>query len=74
LIIHFAKKNNINIIPRTAGTSLADQCVGEGLIVDLSIHFTKILGFEEYKKNSDGSIRINKQELNIFLKPYGLIF
>ncbi|OGS74320.1 MAG: FAD-binding protein [Flavobacteria bacterium RIFCSPLOWO2_12_FULL_35_11] len=73
-IIHFATKNNITLIPRTAGTSLAGQCVGEGLIVDVSKHFTKILGFDEHKKTVTVQPGIIRDELNIFLKPYGLFF
>ena len=33
-IIQFASQNKIGIIPRTAGTSLAGQCVGDGIVVD----------------------------------------
>lgn len=73
-IIHFATKNNITLIPRTAGTSLAGQCVGEGLIVDVSKYFTKILGFDEHKKTVTVQPGIIRDELNIFLKPYGLFF
>ena len=73
-IVHFATKNNITLIPRTAGTSLAGQCVGEGLIVDVSKHFTKILGFDEHQKTVTVQPGIIRDELNIFLKPYGLFF
>ena len=73
-IIDFAKKNNITTIPRTAGTSLAGQCVGEGLIVDVSKHFTKILAFDEHKKTVTVQPGIIRDELNLFLKPYGLFF
>ena len=34
LLIQFAAANNTSIIPRTAGTSLAGQVVGNGIIVD----------------------------------------
>ena len=49
-IICFAAKNKISITPRTAGTSLAGQTVGSGIIVDVSKHFTKIVGFDPIKK------------------------
>jgi hypothetical protein len=42
-IIRFASEHKIGIIPRTAGTSLAGQVVGNGIIVDVSKHFTDIL-------------------------------
>ena len=44
-LIKFAQQNNTSLIPRTAGTSLAGQCVGDGIVVDVSKHFTKILSF-----------------------------
>lgn len=73
-IIHFATKNNITLIPRTAGTSLAGQCVGDGLVVDVSKHFTKILAFDEHQKTVTVQPGIIRDELNIFLNPYGLFF
>ena len=51
-IIRFAAKNKISITPRTAGTSLAGQTVGNGIIVDVSKHFTKIVAFDSAKKTT----------------------
>ncbi|MFA5300130.1 MAG: FAD-linked oxidase C-terminal domain-containing protein [Lutibacter sp.] len=73
-LILFATENQFTLIPRAAGTSLAGQCVGEGLIVDVSKHFTKILGFDEHQKTVTLQPGIIRDELNIFLKPYGLFF
>ena len=42
-LIRFARREKIGLIPRTAGTSLAGQVVGNGIVVDVSRHFTKIL-------------------------------
>ena len=39
-LIQFAQDHKITLIPRTAGTSLAGQCVGKGIIVDVSKYFT----------------------------------
>ncbi|MCY3998333.1 MAG: FAD-binding protein, partial [Flavobacteriaceae bacterium] len=44
-LIQFANQNQTSLIPRTAGTSLAGQCVGDGIVVDMSKHFNKILRF-----------------------------
>ena len=49
-LVNFATKNNTSLIPRTAGTSLAGQCVGEGIVVDVSKYFTKILNVNEKEK------------------------
>src|SRR5690606_20477885 len=42
-IVKAAAELGISLIPRTAGTSLAGQCVGDGLVVDVSRHMTEIL-------------------------------
>jgi len=73
-LIHFARENNISLIPRTAGTSLAGQVVGNGIVVDVSKHFTAILEVnveEQWVRVQPGVIR---DELNMFLKEYGLYF
>jgi len=73
-LIDFANKNNITLIPRTAGTSLAGQCVGDGIVVDVSKHFTKILEFDEQHKTITLQPGIVRDSLNVFLKPFGLFF
>jgi FAD/FMN-containing dehydrogenase len=42
-LIAFASAEKISLIPRTAGTSLAGQVVGNGIIVDVSKYFNKFL-------------------------------
>ncbi|MEO6456023.1 MAG: FAD-linked oxidase C-terminal domain-containing protein, partial [Ginsengibacter sp.] len=73
-IIAFAGFQNTSIIPRTAGTSLAGQVVGKGIVVDVSKYFTKILELndtENWVRVQPGVIR---DELNMYLKQYGLFF
>ncbi len=73
-LIHFAIHNHTSLIPRTAGTSLAGQVVGDGIVVDVSKHFTKILELnaeESWVRVQPGVIR---DELNMFLKPHGFLF
>jgi len=73
-LILFASENAIGIIPRTAGTSLAGQVVGGGIIADVSRHFTQIIEVnkdEHWVKVQPGVIL---DELNMYLKPYGLFF
>lgn len=73
-LIAFAEKNQTTLIPRTAGTSLAGQCVGDGIVVDVSKHFTRILAFDELAKTITVQPGIIRDELNLFLKPFGLFF
>lgn len=73
-LIAFARSEKTSLIPRTAGTSLAGQVVGNGIIVDVSKNFTKILELnveEKWVRVQPGVIR---DELNMFLKPHGLFF
>ena len=72
--IKFVTKHNISLIPRTAGTSLAGQCVGEGIILDFSKYFNAIIDFNEKEKTITVQPGIVRDELNLFLKPYGLFF
>ncbi|MDO9261933.1 MAG: FAD-linked oxidase C-terminal domain-containing protein [Flavobacteriaceae bacterium] len=73
-LIHFALKNGTSLTMRTAGTSLAGQTVGEGIIVDVSKYFTKIISFDEVNKTVTVQPGVIRDELNLFLKPYGLFF
>lgn len=73
-LIAFAAANHTSLIPRTAGTSLAGQVVGNGIIADVSKNFTQILELnkeERWVRVQPGVIR---DELNMFLKPHGLFF
>ncbi len=74
LLIAFAGTHKIGLIPRTAGTSLAGQCVGEGITVDLSRHFTKILEIDQEKRQVRVQPGVIRDELNQVLEPFGLFF
>ena len=73
-LISFAKTNHTSIIPRTAGTSLAGQVVGNGIVVDVSKYFTKIIEINEEERWVRVQPGVIRDELNMFLKPYGLYF
>jgi FAD/FMN-containing dehydrogenase/Fe-S oxidoreductase len=73
-LIAFAHTQKTSLIPRTAGTSLAGQVVGNGIIADVSKYFTQIIELntvENWVRVQPGVIR---DELNMFLKPHGLFF
>lgn len=74
LLVVFAEKNKLSLIPRTAGTSLAGQVVGSGIVVDVSRHFGRIIEInaeEKWVRVQPGVIR---DDLNKHLAPYGLLF
>ncbi len=73
-LVKFANKYKCSLIPRAAGTSLAGQCVGNGIVVDISKYMNQILEIN----TTEGWVRVQpgvvRDELNEFLKPYGLFF
>ena len=73
-IIAFANKYKIGIIPRTAGTSLAGQVVGKGIIVDVSKYFTEIYEINTKEKWVRLQPGIVLDELNKKLEPLNLFF
>jgi FAD/FMN-containing dehydrogenase/Fe-S oxidoreductase len=73
-LIVFANKEKTSLIPRTAGTSLAGQVVGNGIVVDVSKHFTQILELNNEEKWVRVQPGVIRDELNLFLKPHGLFF
>lgn len=73
-LLAFACKHATSLIPRTAGTSLAGQVVGTGIILDMSKHFTKIVEVCPKKRWVRVEPGVIRNDLNAYLKPYGLFF
>jgi FAD/FMN-containing dehydrogenase len=73
-LIKFANGEQITLIPRAAGTSLAGQVVGKGLVVDISKNFINILEVNKDKKWVRVQPGVIRDDLNAYLKPYGLMF
>jgi FAD/FMN-containing dehydrogenase/Fe-S oxidoreductase len=73
-LIRFAREQHSSLIPRTAGTSLAGQVVGSGIVVDVSKNFTRILELNEKARWVRVQPGVVRDELNMFLRPYGLFF
>ncbi len=73
-LIRFASEHKTSIIPRTAGTSLAGQVVGGGIIVDISKHFNKIIEINKEQGWAIVQPGIVRDDLNHHLKSYGFFF
>lgn len=73
-LVHFAIKNKTSLIPRTAGTSLAGQCVGEGIVVDTSKYLNSILEINETEKWVRVQPGVNRDRLNQILAEKKLFF
>lgn len=73
-LVNYANENGKSLIPRTAGTSLAGQVVGSGIVVDISKCFDQILDLnleEMYVVVQPGIVR---DELNRKLAEHGVFF
>ncbi|MGB9702527.1 MAG: FAD-binding and (Fe-S)-binding domain-containing protein [Candidatus Kapaibacteriota bacterium] len=73
-LIEFANKENLPLIPRGGGTSLAGQVVGKGLVVDVSKHLNKIIEINKEEKWVRVEPGVIPDVLNIELKNYGLFW
>lgn len=73
LIMH-ARARGLGLIPRAAGTSLAGQVVGSGIVVDAGRHLNRILAVDPDR----GAVRVEpgvvRDELNHHLRAQGLFF
>ncbi len=73
-LVSFARTHHTSLIPRTAGTSLAGQVVGRGIVVDVSRHFNAIIEIDAKR----GRVRVQpgvvRNELNLALVPHGIFF
>lgn len=73
-LINFVSQNKLSIIPRTAGTSLAGQVVGGGIVVDVSRTYTDIIEVNRKEKWVRVQPGVIRDELNMHLNSYDLMF
>jgi FAD/FMN-containing dehydrogenase/Fe-S oxidoreductase len=73
-LIAFARRRRIGLILRTAGTSLAGQVVGSGIVVDIGRHFHRIVAVDADRRRVRVQPGVVRNELNLVLQPHGLFF
>jgi FAD/FMN-containing dehydrogenase/Fe-S oxidoreductase len=73
-LIQFARENGTSLIPRAAGTSLAGQVVGGGIVVDISRYLTRIVEIDASTRRVRVQPGVVRNELNLALAPHGLFF
>jgi FAD/FMN-containing dehydrogenase/Fe-S oxidoreductase len=73
-IISYACSAGTSVIPRGAGTSVAGQVVGPGIVIDVSRYMTEILEFNPQQHWIRVQPGVVLAELNKFLAPYNLQF
>ena len=73
-LVKFAGEHQTSLIPRTAGTSLAGQVVGGGIVVDVSKHFNQILEINTEQGYAWVEPGIVRDDLNKHLAEHGFFF
>ncbi len=73
-LVKFANENSVPLIPRGAGTSLAGQVVGDGIVVDISKYMNKIIEINAGEKWARVEPGVVLDELNLDLAKFGLFF
>ena len=73
-LVDFARQHGLGIIPRTAGTSLAGQVVGSGMVLDLGRHLNRIISIDASRRRVRVQPGVVRNELNLALKTHGLLF
>lgn len=70
----WAGRHGIPLIPRAGGTSLAGQCVGRGLVMDVSRHMNRILSIDAERREATVEPGVIQDDLNDAAAAYGLQF
>lgn len=73
-LIHFAYKTKTGLIPRGAGTSLAGQVVGDGIVVEIASEISKIISLNKKEKSVWVEPGIIRDDLNKHLAQANLFF
>ena len=72
--INYARESKIPLLPRGGGTSQCGQTVNKAIVVDNSKFLNKVIDFDKENMTCIVEPGIILDELNRFLKPFGLWF
>lgn len=73
-IIRIANQNELPILPRGTGTSLAGQTVNNAIIIDFTKYYNQVLAIDEKNRFAVVQPGVVLDHLNRELKPYDLHF
>ncbi|MEC8628277.1 MAG: FAD-binding oxidoreductase, partial [Bacteroidota bacterium] len=73
-LMHWANQESKSLIPRGGGTSLAGQCVGNGLVIDTSRYMNRIHSIDKEKGMAIVEPGVIRDVLNRELAEYNLMF
>ncbi|PXY30092.1 FAD-binding oxidoreductase [Prauserella sp. PE36] len=69
-----ARDHDVPVVPRGAGTSLAGQTVGPGIVLDLSRHCNRILELDPEARTARVELGVVQDQLNRAAAQHGLMF
>jgi FAD/FMN-containing dehydrogenase len=72
--VRSAREFAVPVVPRGAGTSLAGQTVGPGLVIDFSRHMDRILAIDPDARTALVEVGVVQEQLNTAAAPFGLMF
>jgi FAD/FMN-containing dehydrogenase/Fe-S oxidoreductase len=73
-VVSAAAECGVSIVPRGAGTSLAGQTVGAGIVLDLSRHMNRILDVDPEARTALVEPGVVQDQLNTAVAAHGLMF
>jgi FAD/FMN-containing dehydrogenase len=73
-LLRFCDEQRISVLPRGGGTSLAGQCTGEGLVLDLSARFRRVWDLDIAQRRCKAEAGVVLDQLNRELASTGLFF
>jgi len=71
-VVSYCADNEIPVLPRGGGTSLAGQAVNEAVVLDLKRHMDGFLGADPEDRTARAQAGITLAHLNDHLEPHGL--
>jgi FAD/FMN-containing dehydrogenase/Fe-S oxidoreductase len=72
--VRLAAEAGVPVLPRGAGTSLAGQTVGPGLVLDFSRHMNRIVEVDPATRTARVEVGAVQDDLNRAAAPHGLMF
>ncbi|MDZ7830058.1 MAG: FAD-linked oxidase C-terminal domain-containing protein [Halofilum sp. (in: g-proteobacteria)] len=73
-IVAFAAEHGMPVIARGGGTGLAGQCVGSGIVVDVSRHMNRVLEIDPVMATARVEPGVTASQLNAAAASAGLVF
>ncbi len=73
-IIQIAAEEGVPVLPRGGGTSQCGQTIGEAVVIDVSKHMNRIIGFDPDNATVTVEPGVALDQLNAFLQPHGFMY